>query len=246
MSARSRCRAALDRLGVCNRLNLALVDRGPRRCFRICSRSSARRASRCADPAAIEAAGERGAARRPRAPRVRVGERARRVATVTLDWSTTWTRRCGSRTRRRRGSRPGIVTEDERGREPLPRRLPEARPRSGTRRRASPTASSSPEHPRRGSTSTPSWAARPGDVPRSLAAPVPSSRRRHADPLTQPVVVKFGTGLVVGEDGEVRTDLLHARASEIAEIVGRQGSSVRRLVRSDRTRAAEAGLKLRP
>ena len=39
--------------------------------------------------------------------------------------------------------------------------------------------------------------------------------------MTQPVVVKFGTGLVVGEDGEVRTDLLNARASEIATIVAR-------------------------
>jgi glutamate 5-kinase len=37
--------------------------------------------------------------------------------------------------------------------------------------------------------------------------------------LTQPVVVKFGTGLVV-EDEKVRTDLLHARAREIAALVG--------------------------
>ena len=40
--------------------------------------------------------------------------------------------------------------------------------------------------------------------------------------MTQPVVVKLGTGLVVGEDGEVRTDLLNARASEIAAIVARR------------------------
>jgi uridylate kinase len=39
--------------------------------------------------------------------------------------------------------------------------------------------------------------------------------------LTQPVVVKLGTGLVVGKDGEVRIDLLDARASEIAAIVAR-------------------------
>jgi glutamate 5-kinase len=38
--------------------------------------------------------------------------------------------------------------------------------------------------------------------------------------LNQPVVVKFGTGLVVGEDGQVRTDLVHARASELASLVG--------------------------
>ena len=37
--------------------------------------------------------------------------------------------------------------------------------------------------------------------------------------MNRPVVVKFGTGLVVGEDGSVRTDLVHARASEIASFV---------------------------
>jgi glutamate 5-kinase len=37
--------------------------------------------------------------------------------------------------------------------------------------------------------------------------------------LTRPVVVKLGTGLVVDEDGAVRTDLLHARAREIAALV---------------------------
>ena len=34
--------------------------------------------------------------------------------------------------------------------------------------------------------------------------------------MNQPVVVKFGTGLVVGEDGRVRTELVHARAGELA------------------------------
>ncbi|MEK6275063.1 MAG: glutamate 5-kinase [Actinomycetota bacterium] len=37
--------------------------------------------------------------------------------------------------------------------------------------------------------------------------------------MSSPVVVKFGTGLVV-EDGTVRSDLLHARAREIAALVG--------------------------
>jgi glutamate 5-kinase len=37
--------------------------------------------------------------------------------------------------------------------------------------------------------------------------------------LNRPVVVKLGTGLVVGEGGEVRTDLVHARAREIAVLV---------------------------
>jgi glutamate 5-kinase len=37
--------------------------------------------------------------------------------------------------------------------------------------------------------------------------------------VNQPVVVKLGTGLVVGADGEVRADLLHARAREVADLV---------------------------
>ena len=40
--------------------------------------------------------------------------------------------------------------------------------------------------------------------------------------MTRPVVVKLGTGLVVGRDGSVRKDLLNARASEIAGLVGRR------------------------
>ena len=38
--------------------------------------------------------------------------------------------------------------------------------------------------------------------------------------MNQPVVVKFGTGLIVDGDGDVRRDLLDARAREIAAIVG--------------------------
>jgi glutamate 5-kinase len=37
--------------------------------------------------------------------------------------------------------------------------------------------------------------------------------------LNRPIVVKLGTGLVVDGDGAVRTDLLHARAREIAALV---------------------------
>jgi len=38
--------------------------------------------------------------------------------------------------------------------------------------------------------------------------------------LNQPVVVKLGTGLVVGEDGAVRRALVHARARELASLIG--------------------------
>ena len=37
--------------------------------------------------------------------------------------------------------------------------------------------------------------------------------------MNRPVVVKLGTGLVVGADGSVRSDLLHARAREIATLL---------------------------
>jgi glutamate 5-kinase len=37
--------------------------------------------------------------------------------------------------------------------------------------------------------------------------------------LNQPVVVKLGTGLVVGDDGDVRRDLVHARAREISTLM---------------------------
>jgi len=38
--------------------------------------------------------------------------------------------------------------------------------------------------------------------------------------LNRPLVVKLGTGLVVGEDGAVRRGLVHARARELASLIG--------------------------
>jgi glutamate 5-kinase len=38
--------------------------------------------------------------------------------------------------------------------------------------------------------------------------------------LNRPLVVKFGTGLVVGDDGAVRRGLVHARARELASLIG--------------------------
>jgi glutamate 5-kinase len=38
--------------------------------------------------------------------------------------------------------------------------------------------------------------------------------------LNRPLVVKLGTGLVVGEDGAVRRDIVHARARELASLIG--------------------------
>src|SRR5262249_4776966 len=54
-------------------------------------------------------------------------------------------------------------------------------------------------------------------LPRSLAAPVPHRRRRHAAPVT--VVVKLGSTLVVDGRGRVRRSLLRARAAEVAELI---------------------------
>ena len=60
--------------------------------------------------------------------------------------------------------------------------------------------------------------ARPGHVPRPLAAPVPRRRRREPDAVT--VVVKLGSSLVVGPGGRVRRSMLRDRGREIARIVG--------------------------
>ena len=38
--------------------------------------------------------------------------------------------------------------------------------------------------------------------------------------MNRPLVVKFGTGLVVGDDGAVRRGLVHARARELASLIG--------------------------
>src|SRR5262249_22554813 len=62
-------------------------------------------------------------------------------------------------------------------------------------------------------------AARARDVPRPLAAPVPGRRRRHADAVKRPLVVKLGSSLVVDESGRARKALLDRRAAEVAEVV---------------------------
>ena len=129
--------ASLDRLGVCNRLNLLLVDRAARG-------ASSRR---CSSGSGIEV-------REPE----RIGHEwandPEHIASVTVRTVESLEEAValanGETSRPRRGDR-------HRGRgggAALPRRAIAARPRSGTRRRASPTASRSPARRRRASTST--------------------------------------------------------------------------------------------
>src|SRR5205085_347351 len=61
--------------------------------------------------------------------------------------------------------------------------------------------------------------ARPCDVSRSVSQAVPRRRRRHAITMKRPLVVKFGSSLVIDERGRPRRSLLRTRAGEIAAIV---------------------------
>ena len=169
-------RSSLDRFGVCNRLNLALVDREAVEIV----------------PALLELFVERGLEIRGTVEgRCRSTSRSDTSGrTIPSGWrpsrspsSTVSRRRCVSRTRKRLGSAAGIVAEDEAAAErfldgyrgttafwhahAVYRRVrAHRRARDGDRRRLD------------------TRAARAGDVPRSLAAPVPGRGRRHPEPMT--------------------------------------------------------------
>ena len=158
--------ASLDRLGVCNRLNLLLVDRA--------AEAQLPRCSRCSSGSGID--GARAGADRPR-----VGERRRahRVASRCAS-STRSTRRSRSRTTRRRVSPRRSSTEDEAAAERFlavyrgtaafwnaPTRFTDGFALTG----APETGINVDRVP---------GPARAGDVPRSLAAAVPRRRRRNA------------------------------------------------------------------
>ena len=131
--------ASLDRLGVCNRLNLLLVDR----------------AAEAQLPALL-------------AVLERLGITVREPERIGHEWANDAERIASVTVRRRRVARRGGRARERARRRASPRRSSprtpprpsgssrrtEARPRSGTRRRASPTASRSPARPRRASTST--------------------------------------------------------------------------------------------
>jgi glutamate-5-semialdehyde dehydrogenase len=134
--------AALDRLGVCNRLNLALVDRGAAELLPdLLAVFREKGLEVRGTPRAVEAAGGRCPAPRPRAPRVRVGERARPRRDRDPRPGRRPRRRGADRERGDVRARGGIVTEDA---EAANRFLDgyRGRPRSGTPRRASRTVSS--------------------------------------------------------------------------------------------------------
>ena len=140
--------ASLDRLGVCNRLNLALVDRGADELLTALLAAVRRRRTWMCDGDVP------GGEPLDRPHRLRVGGDPERVATVTvalvdgLDEARADRERgdlrAGRRHRHRGRPRPPIASWTAIA----------ARPCSGTRRPGSPTGSSSPARPRPGSTST--------------------------------------------------------------------------------------------
>ncbi len=233
-------RASLDRLGVCNRLNLALADsreqaaallpvfaehglevRATERAARARRRGAARHAHRARVGQRPRPRQHRDARRRGR-PRGRAADRERRDLRARRDDRDGGRGGCARVPRRL--SRYGRVLERA---DAVHRRVRAAR-HAGDR------------HQRR----LDARAARPGHVPRSLAAPVPRGRRRHTAPVT--VVVKLGSTLVVDGRGRVRRSLLRARAEEIAELI-RGGEQV--CVVSSGAIAlglAELGLQRRP
>ena len=236
-------RASLDRLGVCNRLNLALADSrdaGGSRLLAGLRRARARGARHRARGRARRRGAARHAASGTSGPAIptawhRDARRRRRRSTT----------RCGSRTTRPPGLAATIVTEDEAAADAFldgyrgtaafwnaPTRFTDGFALLGT-----------PEtgHQRR----LDARAARPGHVPRSLAAPVPRGRRRHAAPVT--VVVKLGSTLVVDGRGRVRRSLLRSarggdRASSSAA-ASRSASSRRARSRSASPRSGSSGAR---
>ena len=220
--------SSLDRLGVCNRLNLALVDR--------------------------EAAGLRGRARRRvRAARREVVGTARaaavvpvgqldepigyewasdpaRVATVTLDLVDDLAEAAQIANTETSALAAGIVAEDADAVERFFAlyRGTSAFWHASTRFADGFELTGTPE-----TGINVEWAPGPagaGHLPRPVAAPVPRRRRRHPEPMTSGpmtrpdkrsmrIVVKLGSSLVATPAGAVRRTLLAARAKEVAELV---------------------------
>ena len=194
--------ASLDRLGVCNRLNLALVDRdASERSCRRCSTCSARkgldvrgdgrrRASRSTGRSATSGRATRSASRPSRSHVVDGLDEAvrdRERGDVRARRRNRHRGRRGRRALPRRLSRHGRVLARA---DPVHRRVrAHRRARDGDQRR-----------PRPGP-------ARAGHLPRPVAAAVP---RRSATAAQTPmtVVVKLGSSLVVGGGGRVRRALL--------------------------------------
>ena len=82
--------------------------------------------------------------------------------------------------------------------------------------------------------------ARPRDVSRSLAAPAARRRRRHPAEVgvvaAAPVVVKFGSALIVDPDGEPRREVVAAAAARDRALGAGRHAGLRRLVGRDRAR----------
>ena len=215
-AARGDRRASLDRLGVCNRLNLALVDRDAAGLLPTLSRLAEHGVER---RDAARRRRRRLAARR--ADRLRMGgrPRARRDGDARTS-STGSTRPCGSRTRdlwaRRRRSSPRTS----------PRPSGSSTLYRGTAAFWHATTRFTDGFELTGAPETGinvDWRpgpARPRHLPRPVAAAVPRRRRRHAAAMR--IVVKLGSSLVATSKGARPPSLLAARAREVGELVARR------------------------
>jgi glutamate-5-semialdehyde dehydrogenase len=208
--------ASLDRLGVCNRLNLLLVDRE--------AVGLVPSVLELLDGKGLEVRGTvEGALPLDRPLGYEWANDADRVETVTValvDGLEEAVRVANGETS---GLAAGIVAEDE---EAAERFLDAYRGTCGVLARDDAVRGRVRAHRRPGDRDQRrlgSGAARAGHLSRPLAPPVPHRRRHDSTGMT--VAVKLGTSLVAGRGGSVRRSVLRARAREIGAVV-RSGEPV--------------------
>ena len=232
--------SSLDRLGVCNRLNLALVDREAAGLA-----ADARRRVRAAWRRASSGPPARPPSCRSVSWRSAIGYEwasdPARVATVTLDLVDDLDEAVRIANTETSALAAGIVAEDADAVERFFSlyRGTAAFWHASTRFTDGFELTGTPE-----TGINVEWAPGPrGPVtlPRPVAAAVPRRRRRHATSMR--IVVKLGSSLVATPKGAVRRGLLAARAKEVADAARGRPLRLHRLLRCDRARRAPARLR---
>ncbi len=214
--------ASLDRLGVCNRLNLLLVDR----------------AAKVELGPVLERLGI--AVREPERLGHEWANDSEHIASVTVRDVDSLEEAVGIANRETSGLAASIVTEDEEAAQRFLARLPRhggvLERDDAIHRRLRAHRLAGDGHQRRSRAGS----ARAGHLPRPLPAAVPRRRRRNAAPVKRPLVVKLGSSLVVDERGRPRRALLRAaRGGDRRDRRGRH-AGLRRVVGCDRARPAPA------
>ena len=213
-------RASLDRLGVCNRLNLALVDASSPALAELIVEVCAELGIEVR--AAERAAGLAGVLPLDRPIGHEWASEPDRVATITLELVDGLDEAVALANDETSGLAAAIVAEDAGGGRAVPRELPRHRRgverNDAVRRRIRAERDAGDGHQRRPLPRP----ARTGQLPGSQPAAVPDRRRRQ--PASVTVVVKLGSSLVTDGGGRVRRGLLAARAADLAAIV-RAGES---------------------